>query len=596
MKNPLPASLSYQHWSLQDLLPEGSGQLESVLKEIESCTSEIEIYRERLTNDFPLPDFLNLLNKIETLHELTGKVGGYAYLSYAENTQNPSALSLRDRVEQILAEVDNRTLFFGLWFKSLLDDIAEQYIVASGDLSFFLTSLRRFKPYTLSEPEEKIINLKDVNGCEALVKIYEILTNGFTFNLEVDGVVKKLTRDGLSTYYHHTSPQVREATYQELYRVYCGSKAVLSQIYFSLVRDWGSEGIELRGYASPISIRNFGNYIPDPIVNTLLEVCRKNATLFQRYFKLKAGLLGVDKLRRYDIYAPIASSEKTIEFDAAVPLVLDCFQQFSHQAAEAASMVFERSHLDAEVRPGKRGGAFSYAVGPKYIPWILINYNGQIRDVTTLAHELGHSVHSILASQHSILTFHAPLPLAETASVFAEMLVTDRLLQEESEPTIQRDLLLTILDDAYATVERQAFISIFEKDAHRKITNGCTSEELANLYLQNLNEQFGDALKLTDEFAWEWLTIPHIFNSPFYPYAYSFGQLLVLALYQQYLADREGFVPRYIKLLSYGGSAEPQKILAEAGLDITSPEFWQGGFDVLQSKLRQLEAITGGEL
>jgi oligoendopeptidase F len=595
MKNPMPSSTIVSNWSLEDLLPNGVGQLEKVLDQIESCVQKIESYRERLSNDFPVRDFFYLLHMIETLHELIGVVGGYAYLSYAEDTQNPSALSLRDRIEQVLAGVENRTMFFSLWFKSLADENAEQYITAAGDLNYYLISVRRFKPYSLSEPEEKIINLKDVNGVDALVKIYEILTNGYTFNLEVDGEVKKLTRDGLSQYYHHPFPLVRAATYQELYRVYGENKAVLAQIYISLVHDWGSEGVGLRGYASPISIRNLGNDIPDIVVDTLLEVCRKNVGLFQRYFKLKARLLGVSKLRRYDIYAPIAGSEKAIEFDAAVPLVLDSFNQFSPKIAQAASRVFERSHLDAQVRPGKRGGAFSYSVSPKYIPWIMINYNGRIRDVTTLAHELGHSFHSIIASNHSVLNFHAPLPLAETASVFAEMLVTDRLLQEETDPTVQRDLLLTILDDTYATIERQAFISIFERDAHAEITQGCTSDELASLYMQNLKEQFGDALELTDEFAWEWLTIPHIFNSPFYPYAYSFGQLLVLALYQQYLAGREEFVPRYIKLLSYGGSAEPQKILTEAGMDISSVEFWQGGFNVLHSKLDQLENIAGGD-
>ena len=595
MKNPMPISIIVPHWSLEDLLPNGIGQLEIVLDQIESSVTEIESYRQRLSNDFPAGDFLYLLHLIETLHELTGVVGGYAYLRYAEDTQNPSALSLRDRIEQVLAEVENRTMFFSLWFKSLADENAERYITAAGDLNYYLTSVRRFKPYTLSEPEEKIINLKDVNGVEALVKVYEILTNGYTFHLEIDGEVKKLTRDGLTQYYHHPAPQMRAATYQELYRVYGEDRAALAQIYVNLVRDWGSEGVGLRGYPSPISIRNLGNDIPDSVVDTLLEVCRKNVGLFQRYFRLKARLLGMTKLRRYDIYAPIASSGKVIEFDAAVPLVLDSFSQFSPLVVQAASKVFERSHLDAQVRPGKRGGAFSYSVGPKYTPWIMINYNGRIRDVTTLAHELGHAVHSIIASDHSVLNFHAPLPLAETASVFAEMLVTDRLLQEETDPTVQRDLLLTILDDAYATVERQAFISIFERDAHRKITQGCTSDELASLYMQNLKEQFGDALELSDEFAWEWITIPHIYNSPFYPYAYSFGQLLVLALYQQYLARREGFVPSYIKLLSYGGSAEPQKILTEAGLDISSPVFWQGGFNVLQSKLDQLENIAGGD-
>jgi oligoendopeptidase F len=352
--------------------------------------------------------------------------------------------------------------------------------------------------------------------------------------------------------------------------------------------------IDLRGYTSPISVRNLGNELPDAVVDTLLEVCRRNTGLYQRYFQLKAKLLGMHRLRRYDIYAPVAHAEKTIEFEAAAQLVLDSFRQFSPQIAQAASRVFEQNHLDFEARPGKRGGAFCYSVTPKHTPWVLVNFTGRIRDVSTLAHELGHAVHAILASGHSVLNYHAPLPLAETASVFAEMLLSDRLLREEGDPLVQRDLLMSILDDAYATVQRQAFISIFERTAHDRIEAGCTSEELASLYLQNLTEQFGEAVEISEEFAWEWITIPHIYHSPFYPYAYSFGQLLVLALYQQYLNEGDNFLPRYLKLLSFGGSAEPQAILAEAGLDITSPDFWQGGFNVLQSYLNRLEQIIGG--
>jgi oligoendopeptidase F len=300
------------------------------------------------------------------------------------------------------------------------------------------------------------------------------------------------------------------------------------------------------------------------------------------------------KLRRYDIYAPVAASEKEIDFNSAVGLVMDSFYKFSPQVAQAAKRVFAGDHLDAGIRLGKRGGAFCYTVTPDLVPWVLVNYSGRLRDVTTLAHELGHAVHGILASGHSVLNFHAPLPLAETASVFGEMLVTDRLLGEESDPSVQRDLLMTILDDAYATVQRQAFFSLFEKEAHASIMQGCTSEELAQKYMQNLRLQFGDAVELSDEFAWEWISIPHIYNTPFYCYAYSFGQLLVLALYQQYLDQPETFLPRYLKLLSYGGSADPATILAEADLDITSPAFWQGGFNVLQNRLDRLEQISGG--
>jgi oligoendopeptidase F len=582
-------------WELQDLFPRGVEDLEKAIAGIESCVQELEACRPQLSADLSVSDFLSLLQTKERLKALVAQVGAYAYLQYAQDTQDPDALSLQDRINRVLTEADNRTLFFNLWFKDLPDEAAGQYITAAGELNYYLESQRKFKPYTLSEPEEKIINLKDLNGIEGLVKVYEILTNSFKFKLEVDGELKTLTRDGLNQYYRHPSPEVRAATFQELYRVYGENKNVLAQIYTCLARDLRAEMIGLRGYASPISVRNLGNDLPDAVVDTLLEVCCQNTNLYQRYFQLKARLLGMPKLRRYDIYAPVAQADKTIEFEDAARLVLDSFQQFSPQIEQAARRVFEQNHLDSEIRPGKRGGAFCYSVTPQHIPWVLVNFTGRIRDVSTLAHELGHAVHSILASGHSVLNFRAPLPLAETASVFAEMLLSDRLLREESDPLVQRDLLMSILDDAYATVQRQAFISIFERAAHDRIDAGCTSEELAQLYMQNLRDQFGKAVELSDEFAWEWITIPHIFHSPFYPYAYSFGQLLVLALYQQYLNEGEAFLPRYLKILSNGGAAEPKTVLAEAGLDITSPEFWQGGFSVLQTYLERLIQNLGGE-
>jgi oligoendopeptidase F len=581
-------------WSLQDLFPGGVDDLEKVIAEIESCTREIEASRPQLSTELPVSEFLSLLRSKEHLKELAAQVGAYAYLNYAQNTQNPEALSLRDRVNLVLTEADNRTLFFSLWFRDLSTEAAGRYIAAAGELSYYLEAQRRFRPYTLSEAEEKVINLKDLNGIEGLVKVYEILTNSFKFRLEVDGELKTLTRDGLNQYYRHPSPQVRAATFQELYRVYGKNKNVLAQIYTSLVRDMRTEMVGLRGYASPISVRNLGNDLPDEVVDTLLAVCRQNTGLYQRYFRLKARLLGMPRLRRYDIYAPVAQADKAIDFEAAIQVVLSSFQQFSPQVAQAAARVFEQNHLDAEVRPGKRGGAFCYTVTPHYTPWVMVNFTGRIRDVSTLAHELGHAVHAMLAAGHSVLNYHAPLPLAETASVFAEMLLSDRLLREETDPAVQRDILMSILDDAYATVQRQAFISIFEQAAHDRIEAGCTSEDLARLYLENLSEQFGEAVELSDEFAWEWITIPHIFQSPFYPYAYSFGQLLVLALYQQYLDEGKPFLPRYLKILAYGGSAEPKTVLAEAGLDIASPEFWQGGFNVLQTYLERLEGILGG--
>jgi oligoendopeptidase F len=254
--------------------------------------------------------------------------------------------------------------------------------------------------------------------------------------------------------------------------------------------------------------------------------------------------------------------------------------------------VFEENHLDSEVRPGKRGGAFCYTVIPELTPWVLINYDGRARDIATLAHELGHAVHSMLAGHHSVLTQQPALPLAETASVFAEMQLTDQLLKQESDPAVRRDLLANALDDAYINVIRQAYLTVFERDAHAMIDDNCSMDDLTERYFSNLREQFGDAVEVSDEFKWEWLVVPHLYHSPFYTYAYSFGQLLVLALYQQYRLEGEAFLPRYWRILSHGGSASPMAILREAGLDVSSSSFWQGGFDVLRDMLAELERLT----
>lgn len=228
---------------------------------------------------------------------------------------------------------------------------------------------------------------------------------------------------------------------------------------------------------------------------------------------------------------------------------------------------------------------------PGLTPWVQLNYNGKAGDVATMAHELGHAVHSQMASEHSLLTFQSTLPLAETASVFAERLLTDRLLREEPDVGVRRDLLVDALNDAYATVTRQAFFVLFERQAHAMIAAGASVEELRAVYMDNLRAQFGDAVELSDEFAWEWISIPHIYNVPFYCYAYSFGQLLVLALYQQYKEQGSSFVSKYLRILAHGGSQSPEFILSEAGIDMAAPAFWQGGFDVLREMIDELEEL-----
>ena len=487
------------------------------------------------------------------------------------------------------AETSNQVMFFNLWWKSLDEKFAKKLMQDSGDFRYWLEEMRHFKPYTLSEPEEKVINIKDLTGSNALVTLYDSFTNRYAFNVDVDGEKKEVTRGELMSYVRMPDADLRARSYQELYRVYGQDGPILGQMYQTLVRDWRNELINMRGYKTPISARNLHNDIPDEVIDTLLSVCQENAPVFQRFFQLKAAILGMEKLRRYDIYAPVTTAKKEYSFGNAAEMVLDSFSEFDPRFASAAMKVVQEKHIDSEVRKGKRAGAFCATVTPDLTPWVLVNYQGHSEDVATLAHELGHAIHSLLANDHSIFTQHACLPLAETASTFGEMMLVDRMLEEESDENVRRDLLFKQVDDSYATIMRQAFFALFEKEAHEMINQDASVDELSAAYKKNLQVQFGDCLDLSDEFQWEWVSIPHIYHVPFYVYAYAFGQLLVLSLYKQFKEEGNSFKPRYIKILSSGGSEAPSKILSAAGIDIRQASFWQGGFDVIERLVAQLE-------
>jgi oligoendopeptidase F len=580
-------------WSLDDLYPsQESAEMKTALHQLEKQAAEFELVRPQLKEQIDPEDFLDIIQQYEALTELAYRVYSFASLRFSADTQDQAVQTFQAQIEQTMASLENRTLFFSLWWKELDDANAERLARIAGDITYWLEEMRHFKPHTLSEPEEKIINLKNVTGVNAFNMLYDSLTNRYTFKMVIDGEEKALTRGELMVYVRSPDPELRAAAYQELYRVYGSDGDILGQIYQTQVRDWRNEQIDLRHFSSPISARNLRNDIPDQVVETLLSVCQKNAGVFQRFFRLKARLFGVDRLRRYDIYAPVTKTEKAYAFEEATLMVLDSFTKFDPQVAEMARKVFEEKHLDSEVRKGKRGGAFCATVTPQLTPWVLVNYQGRPDDVATLAHELGHAIHSMLAAHHSIFTQNASLPLAETASTFGEMMLVDRLLAEESDPAVRRDMLFRQVDDAYATIQRQAYFALFERRAHEMVVAGASVKELADAYLENLTEQFGDAVEIGDEFRWEWVSIPHIYQVPFYVYAYAFGQLLVLSLYQQYKDEGESFKPRYLKILSAGGSESPEKILAEAGLDIYDENFWQGGFEVLNRLVSELEIMV----
>lgn len=579
-------------WSLTDLFPGlDSPELDLSFKHLEAQVAEFEEFRAELKAEIPADQFLTVVRESEKIMRAGYRVYGFASLAFAADTQDQAVQALMGRVQQFFAELQNRMLFFSLWWKDLDDANAARLMEASGDYRYYLAEMRHYKPHTLTEPEEKIVNIKNVTGVEALNNLYNSITNRYTFKIEVDGEIKEMTRGELMSYVRQANPDLRARAYQELYRVYGEEGPILGQMYQAIVRDWRNENVNLRKHATPLAARNLANDIPNDVVDTLLEVARKNAPIFQRFFKIKARVLGVDKLRRYDVYAPVSKSGKSYEFDTAAKMVLNSFDQFDPRVGRLAQRVFDDNHLDSEVRKGKLGGAFCSTLGPDLTPWVLVNYQGRADDVATLAHELGHAIHSMLAEHHSLFTQHSCLPLAETASTFGEMMLVDRLLAQETDPAVRRDMLFRQVDNSYATIMRQSFFALFEKQAHEMVQNNASVEELAAAYFDNLKTQFGDAIEISDEFKWEWVSIPHIYHTPFYVYAYAFGQLLVLSLYQQFKAEGESFKPRYLQILAAGGSESPETILTRAGIDMHSAAFWQGGFDVINALVDQLEKL-----
>ena len=579
-------------WSLTDLFPgPDSPELELAFDVLDAQTSEFEESRAQLTPDIDSAAFLGVIRELETLTEQLYRLYGFAGLWFTEDTQNQAAQSLQARIDRFVAQLTNRTLFFSLWWKALEDDNAERLMADAGDYRYWLEKMRHFREHTLSEARGKNHQYQRRDRGHAFVTLYDAITNRYVFKIEVDGEMQELTRGELMVHVRSADPDLRAAAYRELYRVYREQAPILGQIYQNIVRDWHNEQIDLRHFSTPIAVRNRTNDIPDEVVDLLLDVARANATLFQRYFRLKARWLGVEQLRRYDVYAPINSSGTTFDYNTAANMVFDAFNEFDPRIAELAQLVFDEERIDSEVRQGKRTGAFCWGISPSLTPWVMLNYQGKAEDVSTMAHELGHAIHSMLASDHSIFTFHASLPLAETASTFGEMLLVDRLLAEEQDEEVRRDILFKQIDDNYATIMRQIFFALFEKEAHELINQGASVDDLSEAYLNNLRDQFGDSLELDEEFRWEWVAIPHIYHSPFYVYAYAFGQLLVLSLYQQYKEEGATFIPRYMDILSAGGSEAPARVLCDAGIDIHSRDFWQGGFDILAALLDQLEAI-----
>ncbi len=603
MQKSTYVTLKVGPWDLADLVKNpNSDEFALFLNSIENEIREFERRRETLRPDISPETFEDIIQAIESISEKISIASGYAHLRYYADTSSNEASALVTRMEKMSSNFANRVLFFDLWFKKGIDEVNANRLIDAVPSVYreFLRHKRRLAKYSLSEPEEKVINTLEVTGTRALVKIYDKMTSAFVFAAKLKKgkktVIRKFaSKERLVSLVRSPDYDTREAVYKSLLGVYKENSGVLGEIYRNVVIQWRDEAISMRGYSTPISVRNTANNLDDAAVEALLAVCRKNTAIFQDYFEEKARMLGLRRLRRYDLYAPLTSTSsgcRRYSYGKAVSSVLETFGSFDPEFRGMAERVFSEQHVDSEIRRAKRGGAFCFTVSPKRTPYVLLNFDGRMRDVSTLAHEFGHAIHSMLASDMPILVSHAPLPLAETASVFAEMLLIERLAEKMTKREL-RLLLAEQIDEMYATIMRQAYFTIFEVDAHRAIAeNSATIDAVAKIYMNNLREQFGNSVMVSPDFAWEWTYIPHFYHTPFYTYAYSFGNLLVLSLYRQYKLEGRSFVPKYLKILSAGGSRRPEELLNESGIDISRQDFWQQGFDYIKETMNQLKSLA----
>ncbi|MGN6560328.1 MAG: M3 family oligoendopeptidase [Candidatus Nitrosocosmicus sp.] len=588
-------------WDLSELIKNPKdNDFSSFITSINEKVKQVESKRSLLKSDISTKSFLEILEELENISEELSIISGYAHLKYAENTSSNEAASLMTKMNIYATEISNRLLFFDLWFKKELDDTNANRLIKESPTVYqeHFKHERSLSRFTLKESEEQIINILDTTGIDALIKIYDRMSNGFEYEyIEKKGKrkIKKIftNKEKLVTLVRSSKPTERIAAYQALWSTYKKNSGVLGEIYINRVLNWHNEYILLRRFTSPISVRNLYNDIDDNTIETLLKVCRSNAIIFQKYFKEKSKMLKVKKLERYHLYAPLKfQKQEKINYDNAVRMVINAYEDFDPKFKQIVEKIVTEKHIDSEIRNNKQGGAFCSTITPKIDPFVLLNFDGTIRDTSTMAHEFGHAIHSVLASEKPISVQHAPLPLAETASVFGEMLLNDRISSEVSKKE-KKILLAEQVDDFYATIMRQAYFTLFEISAHEMISknNATTIDELAQLYMDNLKEQFGDSVKISEDFKYEWLYIPHIYHSPFYCYAYSFGNLLVMSLYQQYKNEGKDFIPKYIRILSAGGTKKPEDLLMEEGIDITNEDFWQKGFDLVNQKIADLISI-----
>lgn len=548
-----------------------------------------ERYRGRVTS-LSASELAEALHELEAIYETIGKVSSFVTLHWTTDTADPKRGALLQRVREADSKLDQTLLFFMLEWTQ----VSEEGAKVSDDpaLNRYRHHLRkqlRYRPHLLSEPEEKILNEKSVTGWQAWTRFFEETVNSIRYEWDGQQVPQAVVLRQL----YSPERDVRKRAADSVTAGLRPHLRTLSYIFNTLLADKASED-RLRKYPTWISARNLANETTDEAVQALVDAVTSRYDIVQRYYQIKRRLLGLDELFDYDRYAMLPSAESYYAWDSARQIVLDAFSAFSPRMADIAREFFDKRWIHAPVMPNKSGGAFAHSSIPSAHPFILLNYTGSVRDVMTLAHELGHGVHQYLSRPHGVFGAHTPLTTAEMASVFGEMLVFNDLMVRESDPAVRLAMLANKIEDTFATVFRQISMNRFEHAIHtaRREEGELSVERFNALWLQTQRAMFGESLTLREDYGIWWSYVPHFVRVPGYVYAYAFGELLVLALFSKYKQEGAPFVPRYLEVLESGGSDSPERILAKVGVDLTDPSFWQQGLRIIDDMVSDLETLV----
>jgi oligoendopeptidase F len=531
------------------------------------------------------------MRELETIQETLGRAGSYAMLDFAGNTADPPRGALLQKLQEGGTKIETTLLFFELEWAALDDDRADELLAADG-LDFarhHLRTARRYRPHLLSEPEEKILAEKSLTGRNAWSRLFEEQASAIAVSLDGEEVSLEVALARLFA----PDREVRRNAAESVTEALQPGLRTRGYILNTLLADKMVDD-RLRNYPHWLASRNLSNEASDESVQALIDAVRARYELPRRWYRLKAQMLGLDRLADYDRMAAVTQEQEQVEWAQAKDTVQETYSAFSDELGALVQRFFDEAWIDAPVRPNKRSGAFCAYTVPSAHPYVLLNYTATRRDVLTLAHELGHGVHAALGARQGVFHMATPLTMAETASVFGETLVFGRLLEQASSAESRLALLAESIEGSIATVFRQVAMNRFEHLVHteRRTKGELAVDRIGELWAESQTELLGDAVEVTEGYRSWWSYVPHFIGSPGYVYAYAYGQLLALAVYARYEEEGEGFVPAYLQLLEAGGSRSPEELGEIVGVDLTDPGFWDRGLDIVERQLDDAEAAA----